>query len=257
MDTPNKVNIRPQVTMLSVLKYLEYETWFALAEFVDNSIASYLKNEDELKELHGEDFKLEVKIEIDEPENKITIRDNAAGINEIDYPRAFRAAEIPPDNTGLSEFGMGMKSAACWFSDEWRVSTTALGEDITKVVTFDMRKIFEDKLEELDVKIKNSFKNSHYTTIELLNVNKMPRAKGLGKVKEHLKGIYRDFIRKGILILKVNEEELHYKEPKILKAPPYDKPNGESILWKKEIDFPIEDNLSVHGFVAIREKASV
>ena len=90
-----KVNIRPQVTMLSVLKYLEYETWYALAEFVDNSIASYLKNEKALKAIEGKAFRLEVNIEINEPENKITIRDNAAGINEKDYPRAFRAAEAP------------------------------------------------------------------------------------------------------------------------------------------------------------------
>lgn len=256
MNTPNKVNIRPQVTVLSVLKYLEYETWFALAEFVDNSIASYLKNEQELKKLHGENFKLEVRIEINDSENKIIIRDNAAGINTEDYLRAFRAAEIPQDTTGLSEFGMGMKSAACWFSDNWRVSTTALGEVITKVVTFDMKKIFEDKLEELDVEIKDSNKSFHYTTIELFNVNKMPRVKGLHKVKEHLKGIYRDFIRRETLILKVNEDELHYKEPKILKAPRYDDSKSQPILWKKEIEFPIEENLSVHGFVAIREKAS-
>lgn len=256
MNTPEKVSIRPQVTVLSVLKYLEYETWFALAEFVDNSIASYLKNEKELKTLHGEHFKLEVKIEINDSENKITIRDNAAGINEEDYPRAFRAAEVPPDVTGLSEFGMGMKSAACWFSDEWRVSTSALWEIDTKVVSFDMKKIFKDKLEELDVEIKNSLKNSHYTTIELLNVNKMPRVKGLHKVREHLKGIYRDFIRREILILKVNEDELCYKEPKILKASRYDDAKSLPILWKKEIDFPIEENLSVHGFVAIRETGS-
>jgi hypothetical protein len=256
MENKSKVSIRPEVTVLAVLKYLEYETWFALAEFVDNSIASYLKNEKELKEIQGSDFRLEVQIEINDEENKITIRDNAAGISEEDYPRAFRAAEIPPDTTGLSEFGMGMKSAACWFADKWCVRTTALGEGITKIVCFDMKKIFEDKLEELDVTLKPSNIKAHYTTIELFDVNKMPRGKGLGKVKEHLKGIYRDFIRKGVLILRVNEEELHYTEPKILKAPKYDDPKGESILWKKEIDFPIEEGLSVHGFVAIREKAS-
>src|SRR5438874_997964 len=83
----DKVSIRPQVTMLSVLKFLEYETWFALAEFVDNAIASYLKNEKELKAIEGNDFKLLVTIEINEPENKITIRDNAAGINQEDYQR--------------------------------------------------------------------------------------------------------------------------------------------------------------------------
>src|SRR6266496_2989921 len=103
----NKVNIRPNVTMLSVLKFLEYETWFALAEFVDNAISSYQTNEKALREIYGKNFQLEVNIEINDVENKITIRDNAAGINEADYPRAFRAAEIPVDTSGLSEFGMG------------------------------------------------------------------------------------------------------------------------------------------------------
>lgn len=256
MKQLNKVSIRPQVTMLSVLKFLEYETWFALAEFVDNAIASYLMNEHELKKIEGEDFKLIVSIELNEPENKITIRDNAAGINQIDYPRAFRAAEIPPDTSGLSEFGMGMKSAACWFADKWCVTTSAISEVFEKKVCFDMKKIFADKLEELDVEVSTCNKNYHYTTIELFNVNRMPRRRGIGKVKDHLRSIYRDFIRKKLLILKVEGEELHYSEPKILKVPRYDKPQEEAIHWKKEISFTIEDGIKVHGFVAIRERAS-
>jgi hypothetical protein len=255
----NKINIRPNVTMLSVLKFLEYETWFALAEFVDNAIASYQANEKTLKKIHGVDFQLEVNIEINDAENKITIRDNAAGINEVDYPRAFRAAEIPADTSGLSEFGMGMKSASCWFSDLWSVRTTALNERVEKTVRFDMNKIFEDKIEELEFETIPTDKNHHYTIIELLNVHRMPRRKGLAKVKSHLSSIYRDFIRKGILKLKVDNVELHYQEPKILKAKFHEKPTittGEPIFWKKEIDFPVEDGLSVHGFIAIRETGS-
>lgn len=256
MNQQDKVNIRPQVTMLSVLKFLEYETWFALAEFVDNAIDSYLKNEKLLKALEGKDFKLQVCIEINDAENKITIRDNAAGINEKDYPRAFRAAEIPPDNSGLSEFGMGMKSAACWFADKWRVITTALGEPLEKQVCFDMQKIFLDQLEELDVEITTCDKNYHYTTIELFEVNRMPRRRGVAKVKDHLRSIYREFIRNEWLVLKVDGEILKYTEPKILNVPRYDEPKGASILWKKEISFPLDKGLKVHGFVAIREKAS-
>ncbi len=256
MSQQDKVSIRPQVTMLSVLKYLEYETWFALAEFIDNAIASYLKNEEAIKAIEGQKFKLEVRIEINEPENKITIRDNAAGINEVDYLRAFRAAEIPPDNTGLSEFGMGMKSAACWFADNWCVTSTALGESVEKKVIFDMKQIFEDKIEELDVEKRNCNKNYHYTTVELFNVNRMPRRRGVGKVKDHLKSIYREFIRNEVLVLKVDNEELSFEDPKILSAPRYDEPKEEAIYWRKEINFPIEEGLSVHGFVAIREKAS-
>lgn len=252
----HKVSIRPQTTILSVLKFLEYETWFALAEFVDNAIASYLLYEKALKVANGNDFKLEVKIEINDAENKITIRDNAAGIHEKDYDRAFQAAEAPPDTSGLSEFGMGMKSAACWFSDEWTVRTKALGETIEKAVHFNMKRIFEKKIEELEVETKSTNKNHHYTIIELTNVNKMPRRRGLGKVKDHLKSIYREFIRNGILILKVDNDILSYQEPNTLKAPKWNEPKGKAIEWRREINFQVQDGLSVHGFVAIREKAS-
>ena len=57
-------------------------------------------------------------------------------------------------------------------------------------------------------------------------------------------------------MLKVGGEKLSYTTPKILHFPRYDTPEGESILWKKYIDFPIDEGLRVHGFVAIREKAS-
>lgn len=255
----NKVNIRPNVSMLSVLKFLEYETWFALAEFVDNALASYQQNEIALKEIHGKDFQLEVNIEINDAENKITIRDNAAGIDEVNYPRAFRAAEIPTDTSGLSEFGMGMKSAACWFSDLWSVRTTALNESVEKTVRFDMNKIFEDKIEDLDVESNSAKSNHHYTIIELLNVHRMPRKKGLGKVKSHLSSIYREFIRKGILRLKIDNIELQFEGPKILNAKFQVKPYasvGEPIFWRKKVNFSVEDGLSIHGFVAIRETGS-
>jgi hypothetical protein len=256
MSQQNKVSIRPQVTMLSILKHIEYETWFALAEFIDNAIDSYVKNVSSLQKIEGDNFVLDVKVEINEPENRITIRDNAGGIGETDYSRAFRAAEIPPDNSGLSEFGMGMKSASCWFADNWCVTSTAIGEPQLKKVSFDMQKIFEDKLEELDVEIKPCDKNHHYTIVELIDVNRMPRRKGVGKVKNHLRSIYREFIRQGNLKLTVNGEELEFNDPSILNVPQYDTPDSESILWRKQIDFELEKGLSVKGFVAIREKAS-
>ena len=57
MKELNNVNIRPGVTILSVLKHLNYKPYYALAEFVDNAIDSYLKNETELRKIEGKDFK--------------------------------------------------------------------------------------------------------------------------------------------------------------------------------------------------------
>ena len=44
-----KVSIRPGVSILSVLRHLNYKPWFALAEFVDNSIQSYVENQAALR----------------------------------------------------------------------------------------------------------------------------------------------------------------------------------------------------------------
>jgi len=257
MKSKSKVAIRPKAAILSILKHLEYEPWYALAEFVDNAVDSHLKNEAKLRRADGPKYRLKVEIEISEKENRITIRDNAAGISAKDFPRAFRPAEPPPDNQSLSEFGMGMKSAACWFCDNWTVTTKALGEPMIKTVHFDINAIKRDDLEELDVEEEDAPQKTHFTTVELLNVKKkMPRGRTLGKIKAHLSGIYRDFIRKKQLILKLDGEELKFEEPKILVAPKYDNLKGKPIIWKQEINFKLANGISVKGFAAIRERAS-
>jgi hypothetical protein len=90
MPTP-KVNIRPGVSVLSVLRYLNYEPWFALAEFVDNAVQSYVENKKNLNEAEGTTWQLRVTIDVDtSPPARIVIRDNACGINREVFPRAFR-----------------------------------------------------------------------------------------------------------------------------------------------------------------------
>jgi hypothetical protein len=48
-----RVSIRPGVGILSVLRHLNYKPWFAMAEFVDNSLQSFLQNRVQLQKLHG------------------------------------------------------------------------------------------------------------------------------------------------------------------------------------------------------------
>ncbi|MDQ1088617.1 ATP-binding protein [Siphonobacter sp. SORGH_AS_1065] len=252
----DKIDIKPGVAMLGILKHIEYDHWYAIAEFVDNSIDSFIKNEKRIKEREGEDFKFVVSIEININDSIIRIKDNAAGIDEANYQRAFKPAERPPDASGLSEFGMGMKSAACWYSDQWSVKTSALGETTEKTVVFDMGKIFHDKIEELEVLTQKVPADNHYTIIELTEVNRMPVSQTIKKIKNHLASIYREFIRKEIIILKFNKEVLTYTEPILLTAPKHNDINGKSMLWRKDIDFDIDKNLRVHGFVGILKKGS-
>ena len=256
MKNPSTVNIRPGVNILSILRHINYKPWFALAEFVDNAIESYKKHKEEL-EAKDQKYKLRVQIEIyPHDEGSIIIRDNAAGIHQKDYQRAFRAAEVPPDKSGLSEFGMGMKSASCWFSPSWKVRTTALGENLEKEVYFNVDKIVTDCIEELEVQSIKTNEQYHFTEITLSNLYSVPRGRTLSKIKDHLTDIYRFFIRSGELDLIFNNELLNYDEPNILTAPYYKKLNSNPIKWKKDIDFDFGEDLRASGFVAIREKGS-
>ena len=212
--------IRPGVSVLSILRHLNYKTWFALAEFVDNAVQSYIANKDRLEALHGRDFRLKVDITIEPAApSRIIIRDNAAGIALRDFPRAFRPAALPPDRTGLSEFGMGMKSAACWFAPRWSVRTKALGEPAERIVRFDVAKIVRDQLEELEIGEAQSPPNAHFTEIVLEEPYHLPTGRTVGKIKDHLTDIYRVYIRDDALELRFGAEMLAYTPPRILTAP--------------------------------------
>ena len=257
MDTLQKVQIRPGVGILSVLSHLNYQPWFAIAEFVDNSIQSFLDYKEEIKRIDGNNAKLRVAIELDlSEEGRLIVRDNAAGIHEKDYSNAFRPAEVPTNTNGLSEFGMGMKSAACWFSPNWIVRTTALGELEEKTVHFDISQIVEDNLEELTVESRPSHPSSHFTEIILSDLHKPPQGRTIGKIREHLASIYRVFITEGLLELRFRDEVLSYTQPKILCAPFHEKPSETPQSWRKEIDFDFGTGLRARGFAALRETGS-
>jgi len=154
------------------------------------------------------------------------------------------------------EFGMGMKSAACWFSPQWSVRTSALGEAVEKTVVFDISKIVRDEIEELDVAVQPARSNAHFTEIVLTNLHHMPAGRTLGKIKEHLRDIYRIFIREGNLVLRLNGEDLIHEEPEVLEAPSWRDATGPAIRWRKELQFDFGNGLIARGFAAIRKVAS-
>jgi hypothetical protein len=257
MSLSRTVNIRPGVRVLSVLRHLNYKPWFALAEFVDNALQSHLDHRQELRKVDGKSAHLIVRIKFDPEDDTITIRDNAAGIHSKDFARAFRAAEIPPDSAGLSEFGMGMKSAACWFAPLWSVRSKALGELDETTVTFDIRKILRDSMEELDVERTRVNSRHHYTEITLRNLySRVPKGRTLGKIREHLASIYRVFTRNRTLALYLDGEALVYENPAILQAPYHKTPTAKPLQWKKDISIDLGKGRKISGFAALREKAS-
>ncbi|EOY5382373.1 ATP-binding protein [Cronobacter dublinensis] len=244
----SKVDIRPGVSILAVLRHLNYKPWFALGEFVDNALQSFLAKT-------GTNILKTVTIEINIDSTipaRISIKDDAFGIPLEDFPRAFKPASTPPDNTGLSEFGMGMKSAACWFSPKWEVRTSVIGEPIIRTVYFDIENMIADESYELSIKETEGSEEQHFTEVILNDVFHAPVKRTVYKIKSHLASIYRYYITNGFLTLKINGDILKYEAPKILVAPYFKDKEGENIVWRKDIQFEIGDNVSVSGFAAIR-----
>lgn len=228
-----------------------------VAEFVDNALQSYIAHRDALVAVHGGKFRLKVDIELrDSSSPRLVVRDNAAGISAVDYARAFRPAAIPTNRQGLSEFGMGMKSAACWFAPRWQVKTKALGERVQRTISFDIDRIVNDDIGELSIEEVPAHANEHFTEVILSDLHRVPAGRTIGKIKEHLADIYRVFTRNRSLELNFDGRPLVYEEPAILSAPYFKTMDEPAKTWRKDVTFDFGEGLKVHGFAAIRATAS-
>jgi Histidine kinase-, DNA gyrase B-, and HSP90-like ATPase len=249
------VRIRPEVKMYRAFARLNYTPWHALAEFVDNSVQSALTDNQAIKAVEGEAYRLRVDVDI--ADGLIEVRDNAGGIGPKDYDRAFLPAAPPEDVSGLSEFGLGMKAAASWFGQEWSVRTSAIGEPMERTITFDIPKIVETNCEELDPDVREAPAGEHFTVVSIWNLNTQPQGRTLAKIKDHLCGIYRVFLRDGFMELWFNNEPLIFEEPECLYAPHHSTPLGEPILWRKDIELDLGDGHAIRGWAGLLARASV
>ena len=241
----DKVSVRIGSQMYGRFEDLPNTVPHVLAEFVDNALQSFRDHREELLALDP-DYKLRVQIFIhwDENETKMSLRkatgfvieDNAGGIAANRFVNAFEPANAPDDNTGLNEFGMGLKTAACWLGNKWVVHTKALGEGISRIVRFDQNIVTKNNLEEVDVKSEPAEPNAHYTKVSITAPTKnVPTEKSLPKIMAELASIYRNSLRNQELELFVNNEPLEFTEYAILNAPYYKNMDGPSRPWKKDI----------------------
>lgn len=252
-----KINIRPTTSVYATYKNIKYDPWTAIAEFVDNSTQSYYDNEDKLKATkYWNGLTVEVIYERDDHTgDRLIIRDNAHGMSFQDFQRAI-VLDSPPKNRTRSEFGMGLKTAACWFGKNWSVESTELGSGIKYYASVDVEALRKYKNEEIEVEERECSRKDHGTTITIWNLNRTISGRQIGKTKDQLRGMYRVDLRTGEISITYNGEKLFYESPDILTE---ELPDGTTKVWKQEVDFSIpygDEKLKVTGFFALRAKAS-
>ncbi len=138
------IDIRPVVSVYATYRRLSYKPWYAIAEFVDNSTQSYYDHRAELigtYKLDGGPGNLRVEVAYDSERNALTIVDNAHGMEMEELTRAVVLDRPPPDPTGRCEYGMGLKTAACWFGTTWTIRTTKLGSETSTRLVYMYRSL--------------------------------------------------------------------------------------------------------------------
>jgi hypothetical protein len=248
IEAAEQVDIQPEMAIYRVFRHLNYKAWFALAELVDNALQSFLTNRKELERVEGKGWPLRVEIEIERGgSRRIVVRDYAAGISAKDWQRALKAGAAPvASDVKLSEFGVGLKTAASWFAKRWTLRSAALGENVVRQIDFDVDDIVARKLTSLEPKLTPKDKDEHFTEVILNGIHHGLPPQTIAKVKRHLASIYRFFLRDGDLEIVIDGEELVPEEPSVLIAAPFENPKGTHVAWRKDINIQV-GAARVHG----------
>jgi hypothetical protein len=261
IKTATIINIRPESSVYATYQRLSYKPWYAIAEFVDNSTQNYYDHKKELLISYKKEPKrpkMHVEISYDGDKNSLLISDNANGMEIDELTRAVALDKPPLNKDGRCEYGMGLKTAACWFGRTWTITTSRLGsirELTAKIHVPDLVATHAEKIIVSERKVKPS---SHYTKIIIEGLYKPIRGRTVGRIYEQLGSMYRQDLRSGQIEIIWNGTPIAFNEPPILKE---NLGGKDETTWKKNIllEVPWEAEgitLNATGWIGIRMPGS-
>ncbi|MFI3329999.1 MAG: ATP-binding protein [bacterium] len=240
-----ELDIRPDASIYNIFTRLNYKAEFALAEFIDNSTASFYDNRDVL--LNNDIKHLMIEINYDKEKNELVIRDNAYGMEIDDFKRSILLAAKPVEQGGRNEFGMGLKTAATWFGRKWTVKSTQFKSKNSYTGTLDLDNISNTINITCD---ENEDIMSHGTEIKITKINRSFYAtRTKNKVFETLNKLYSRDLESGVIQILFNGTPCMPPQMKFLTF--------RDTYWKRDLLFSIdykEKTYNVNGFVGILEK---
>lgn len=262
-----KVDIRPDVAALRIFRNMSFTAWYALGEFVDNSISSAIKNTAALKAQNGPDYELRITIDFDKKDNSLTVEDNAAGIARSEIERALRTGQPPADTElGLNKHGVGMKAAALWWGQALTIETYPIGETEGWRARIDVS--VEGDIENIIEVDSIPWRGYSGTRIHVENLwQKTPVAKTVSAIRSYLPSIYRSYLNSEFsakqfrCAIVYDGKPLKFEGPKLLFAPFYPDKTGpvigaDPVLWKLDVDIELSTGKRITGWVGLMENTS-
>jgi len=210
---------------------------------------NFFEHKTEIQKASRKKPRLTIDIDYDPQADSLTVADDANGMNMDELRRAVQLNRPPPNRSGRSEFGMGLKMAACWLGSRWSVTTKRLGSTEEYEVLVDVGDLQKYHPDSVDVLLRsNQDANQHYTRIEVTGMYRRFRGQAITRIKEHLSSIYRRDIASGEVLLRWNGEPLTWEPDPVFEET---KPNGKKQIWKKSVSFKVR-KFAVKGNVWLR-----
>ena len=233
--TSNEVGARPTIESLLIYRKLTYTPWFALGEFVDNSISSFVRYRRDNPRAKGFD-KLRIEIRWDPTAQVLVIEDNAAGIpfSPEGWGRALEVGSANPDPSVLSVHGYGMKAAGLWWSPAFEIESKHVDEKVSRFAELDPEALIASGRERVPIEPRTSSNpDDHWTRLTLRGLNPgrtYPQGQTLGKVRNYLASMYRSYLRgddwsrpegssDAFVEIFIQGTKLEYSDPELLVAP--------------------------------------
>ena len=259
------VDVSPDASALKMFKSMSFTPWYALGEFVDNSITSAQRDVKKLKAIYGKDYRLLIDIDIDQASGVITISDNAGGIARTDMQRALRTGHPPADtSTGLSKHGVGLKAASFWWGSSVQIETWPIGEEtgwrLGVDITNDITPLVA--VEPIPREIPSG------TKITIQNLwQKIPQTSTIRKIESYLPSIYRMYISDNYsnapiqCTIRYCGKVLEYTAPELLTAPYWpnaEGPDAQAVerLWRLPAEISLSSGKQIKGWVGILSSLS-
>ena len=226
---------------------LSYQLGDALAEFIDNSVDSYIKNKDALKDAGKEIFDIEILL--NNANRSLTVRDFAFGMDKDELKNALIPDRKNPDPNHLGMYGRGLKTAAGWFGKYWTITTKKLGSDIEYTATVDILELLRTEGNNyipITAKSVPGKPNQSYTIVDVKQGVREYFSSTQTKAKLALSIKYQRLLEKEIQLswkASGREEAITYSEPEIhtLQNPEYDPVEADASEDYDEPEFIVYD----------------
>ncbi len=186
---------------------LNYNMWYALAEFIDNSTQSRLNYGSIIDGiLEAEGTPLVVEIDHDRFKKEISIKDNSIGMTDADLVEALKIAHPTPDSIGRSKYGIGMKTAAWWIGRKWKVITCEWASGKEWTATMDLDAIANGGKIPIEGRIVDT--NLHYTKIVISELNRNIQQRTEEAIRSFIGSMYRYDLEEGRLKILYNGQQI-------------------------------------------------